>query len=78
MEKNQQKQKQINFRRKFNKKKLQLLIYKFRFLTAIVYPDFQKIYDEKINNISGSNQMEIIDKYNRTVPDYKNLRYNCC
>lgn len=42
-------------------------------LTAIVYPDFQKIYDEKINNISEAIKWKIIDKYNRTVPDYKKI-----
>ena len=46
-------------------------------LTAVVYPDFQKMLDEKIVNIKEAIKWKVIDKYNRNVPDYKKILDIC-
>lgn len=42
-------------------------------LTAIVYPNFQKIVDEKISNIKETLKWGVIDKYNRKAPNYRKI-----
>ena len=42
-------------------------------LLAIVYPDFEKMVQEKIVNIGESIKWEVIDKYNVTAPNYKKI-----
>ena len=42
-------------------------------LLAIVYPDFEKMIQEKIVNIGESIKWEVIDKYNVTAPNYKKI-----
>lgn len=42
-------------------------------LTAIVYPDFQKIFDNKISNIKETIKYDVIDAYNKEAADYKKV-----
>ncbi|MGY0394455.1 AMP-binding protein [Fusobacterium sp. SYSU M8A802] len=42
-------------------------------LTAIVYPNFQKIVDEKISNIKETLKWGVIDKYNGKAPNYRKI-----
>lgn len=42
-------------------------------LTAIVYPNFQKIIEEKITNIKETLKWGVIDKYNGKAPKYKKI-----
>ena len=42
-------------------------------LLAIVYPDFEKMVQEKIVNIGESIKWEVIDKHNVTAPNYKKI-----
>ncbi|WP_291259889.1 AMP-binding protein [Fusobacterium sp.] len=42
-------------------------------LTAIVYPNFQKIIDDKISNIKETLKWGVIDKYNGKAPNYRKI-----
>jgi long-chain acyl-CoA synthetase len=42
-------------------------------LTAIIYPNFQKVHEEGINNIIETLKWGVIDTYNHTVPLYKKI-----
>ncbi|MBS9775839.1 MAG: AMP-binding protein [Fusobacterium sp.] len=42
-------------------------------LTAVVKPDLEKVKEEKIANIYENLKWQIIDKYNKTVADYKKI-----
>lgn len=42
-------------------------------LTAIVYPNFQKIVEEKITNIKETLKWGVIDKYNGKAPNYRKI-----
>lgn len=42
-------------------------------LTAVIYPDFQKIVDENITNIKETLKWGIIDKYNSKAPNYRKI-----
>ncbi len=42
-------------------------------LTAIVYPNFQKIVEEKISNIKETLKWGVIDKYNGKAPNYRKI-----
>lgn len=42
-------------------------------LTAIIYPNFQKIIDENVSNIKETLKWGIIDKYNGKAPNYKKI-----
>ena len=42
-------------------------------LTAVIYPNFQKIIDENITNIKETLKWGIIDKYNSKAPNYKKI-----
>ncbi len=42
-------------------------------LTAIVYPNFQKIIEEKITNIKETLKWGVIDKYNGKAPNYRKI-----
>ena len=42
-------------------------------LTAVVYPNFQKIVEEKITNIKETLKWGVIDKYNGKAPNYRKI-----
>lgn len=42
-------------------------------LTAVIHPDFNKVKDEKIDNIYENLKWEVVDKYNQKAPDYKKI-----
>lgn len=42
-------------------------------LTAVIYPNFQKIYEEKINNIKETLKWGVIDSYNGKAPNYRKI-----
>ena len=42
-------------------------------LTAVIHPDFNKIKEEKIDNILEKLKWDIVDKYNQKAPDYKKI-----
>ena len=42
-------------------------------LTAVIYPNFQKIVDENISNIKETLKWGIIDKYNSKAPNYSKI-----
>ena len=42
-------------------------------LTAVIYPDFEKVKEEKIDNIYENLKWEVVDKYNQKAPDYKKI-----
>jgi long-chain acyl-CoA synthetase len=42
-------------------------------LTAVIFPDFEKIKEKKILNIEETLKWDVIDRYNQTVPDYKKI-----
>ena len=43
------------------------------FLSAIVFPDFEALSQNKVLNIGEMIKWEIIDKYNSSVPDYRRV-----
>ena len=49
------------------------IIEKNSVLTAVIYPNFQKIVDENISNIKETLKWGIIDKYNGKAPNYKKI-----
>ena len=49
------------------------IIEKNSVLTAVIYPNFQKIIDENISNIKETLKWGIIDKYNGKAPNYKKI-----
>lgn len=42
-------------------------------LTAVIYPNFQKIYDEKVTNIKETLKWGVIDSYNGKAPNYRKI-----
>lgn len=42
-------------------------------LTAVVYPNFQKIRENHITNIGETLKWDVIDKYNNTAPNYRKV-----
>lgn len=42
-------------------------------LTAVVYPNFQKIVEQKITNIKETLKWGVIDKYNGKAPNYRKI-----
>lgn len=42
-------------------------------LTAVIYPNFQKISEEKISNIKETLKWGVIDSYNGKAPNYKKI-----
>ena len=42
-------------------------------LTAVIHPDFEKVKEEKIDNIYENLKWEVVDKYNQKAPDYKKI-----
>ncbi|MEG1583006.1 MAG: 1-acyl-sn-glycerol-3-phosphate acyltransferase, partial [Cetobacterium sp.] len=42
-------------------------------LTAVVYPNFQKVKEEKVTNILETLKTGVIDKYNGTTANYKKI-----
>lgn len=42
-------------------------------LTAVIYPNFQKISEEKITNIKETLKWGVIDSYNGKAPNYKKI-----
>ena len=42
-------------------------------LTAVIHPDFEKVKEEKIDNIYENLKWEVVDKYNQKTPDYKKI-----
>lgn len=42
-------------------------------LTAVIYPNFQKISEEKVTNIKETLKWGVIDSYNGKVPNYKKI-----
>ncbi len=42
-------------------------------LVAVIYPDFKKIKERKIVNIEETLKWEVLDIYNREVPDYRKI-----
>ncbi len=42
-------------------------------LTAAIYPDFKLISEKSIHNLEEMFRWEVIDKYNRTAPQYKKI-----
>ena len=42
-------------------------------LTAVIHPDFDKVKEEKVDNIYEKLKWEVVDKYNQKTPDYKKI-----
>lgn len=42
-------------------------------LTAVIHPDFNKVKEEKIDNIYEKLKWEVVDFYNQKAPDYKKI-----
>lgn len=42
-------------------------------LTAVVYPNFEKVKENKITNILETLKNDVIDKYNNKAPNYKKI-----
>ena len=42
-------------------------------LTAVIHPDFNKIKEEKVDNIYEVLKWSVIDKYNQKSSDYKKI-----
>ena len=42
-------------------------------LTAVIHPDFDKVKEEKVDNIYENLKWEVVDKYNQKAPDYKKI-----
>lgn len=42
-------------------------------LTAVIYPNFQKIFEEKVTNIKETLKWGVIDSYNGKAPNYKKI-----
>lgn len=42
-------------------------------LTAVIYPNFQKIHDEKVTNIKETLKWGVIDSYNGKAPNYRKI-----
>ncbi|MGL4980792.1 MAG: 1-acyl-sn-glycerol-3-phosphate acyltransferase, partial [Fusobacteriaceae bacterium] len=42
-------------------------------LTAVIFPNFQKMKDEGVTNIIETLKWGVIDKYNNSVPNYKKI-----
>ena len=42
-------------------------------LTAVIYPDFNKVKEEKVDNIYEVLKWAVVDKYNQKTPDYKKI-----
>ena len=42
-------------------------------LTAVIHPDFDKVKEEKIDNIYENLKWAVVDKYNQKSPDYKKI-----
>ena len=42
-------------------------------LTAVIHPDFEKVKEEKIDNIYENLKWDVVDKYNQKTPDYKKI-----
>lgn len=42
-------------------------------LTAVVYPNFSKVKEEKVTNILETLKNDVIDKYNNKAPNYKKI-----
>lgn len=42
-------------------------------LTAVIYPNFQKISEEKVTNIKETLKWGVIDSYNEKAPNYKKI-----
>ena len=40
-------------------------------LTAVIHPDFNKVKEEKVDNIYEVLKWAVVDKYNQKTPDYK-------
>ena len=42
-------------------------------LTAVIHPDFDKVKEEKVDNIYEKLKWAVVDKYNQKTPDYKKI-----
>ena len=42
-------------------------------LTAVIHPDFNKVKEEKVDNIYEVLKWSVVDKYNQKSPDYKKI-----
>ena len=42
-------------------------------LTAVIHPDFNKVKEEKVDNIYEVLKWAVVDKYNQKTPDYKKI-----
>ncbi|MGL4253390.1 MAG: AMP-binding protein [Fusobacteriaceae bacterium] len=42
-------------------------------LTAVIFPNFQKMQEEGVTNITETLKWGVIDKYNNSVPNYKKI-----
>ena len=42
-------------------------------LTAVIYPNFQKVKEHKVTNILETLKADVIDKYNGSAPNYKKI-----
>ncbi len=49
------------------------VIFKDNTLSAVIFPDFEKLKKDKVVNIEETIKWNVIEEYNLTVPDYKKI-----